>query len=232
MLILFDIDGTLLDDAAAMRAGAAALHASAGVGVPFDDFLAHWCAAADRHFDRYISGELDYQAQRRERIREVIDDSLGAAEADALFAVYLAAHEAAWWLYDDANDCLDALSHHRLGVVSNGLGEQQRSKLHRTGITDRFETIVISAEVGERKPDAAIFHHACAGAGCAPSDAVYVGDRYETDAVGARRAGLLGVWLDRTEARSEAHEGPIVGDLREFAGLIDRTSPDRAREEG
>jgi putative hydrolase of the HAD superfamily len=225
MLILFDIDGTLLDDPAAMRAGAAALHATAGLDGPFESFLADWCAAADRQFDRYIRGEVDYQEQRRARVREVVDGSVDDAGADALFAAYLEAHEHAWSLYDDSLPCLDALSGHRLGVVSNGLGQQQRDKLARTGIIDRFERVVISAEVGERKPDAAIFLHACANAGCVPSEVVYIGDRYETDALGARRAGLTGVWLDRDGARSAAHDGPIVTGLAEFVGLVNTIHP-------
>lgn len=225
MLILFDIDGTLLDDPAAMRAGAAALHATVGLDCPFESFLTRWCAAADRHFDRYVSGEVDYQQQRRARIREVVDRSVDDAGADALFAVYLGAHEAAWTLYDDSLACLDALRDHRLGVVSNGLGRQQRDKLASTGIVDRFECIVISAEIGERKPDVAIFQHACASVGCAPSEAVYVGDRYETDALGARRAGLTGVWLDRGGTQSPAHDGPIVAGLGGFVDLVNALCP-------
>ena len=225
MLILFDIDGTLLDDPAAMRAGAAALHSTAGLNGPFESFLARWCAAADRHFDRYVSGEVDYQGQRRARVREVVDGSVDDAGADALFAVYLEAHEAAWTLYDDSLACLEALRAHHLGVVSNGLGRQQRDKLARTGIIDRFECVIISAEIGERKPDAAIFEHACASAGCAPAEAVYVGDRYETDALGARRAGLTGVWLDRGGTRSPPHDGPIVSGLDDFVELVNAICP-------
>jgi putative hydrolase of the HAD superfamily len=155
----------------------------------------------------------------------VVDGSVDDAGADALFAIYLEAHEAAWSLYDDSLACLDALRDHRLGIVSNGLGRQQRDKLANTGIIDRFECIVISAEVGERKPDAAIFRRACASAGCAPSEAVYVGDRYETDALGARRAGLTGVWLDREGTRSSTHNGPIVAGLDDFVEFVNVIRP-------
>jgi putative hydrolase of the HAD superfamily len=37
-----------------------------------------------------------------------------------------------------------------------------------------------------------------------PDDAVYVGDRLHTDAIGAARAGLRGVWIDRTGAATAA----------------------------
>lgn len=226
MLILFDIDGTLLDETAAERAGAAVLHACADPTRPLDEFVAAWDAALDTHFERYLRGEVDFQGQRRARIRSLLGDSLDDAAADGLFDVYLGAYESAWSLYRDAVPCLDALAGHRLGVVSNGRGAQQRRKLERTGIADRFDCIVISEEVGRRKPDAGIFIHACAAVGTAPEEAIYVGDRYDTDALGARQAGLAGVWLDRDGRLTDQHESPVVAAFDEFTGLV--TSRDSA----
>jgi putative hydrolase of the HAD superfamily len=51
------------------------------------------------------------------------------------------------------------------------------------------------------KPEPEIFLHACAVFGVAPNEAAYVGDRLVTDAGGAVRAGLTGVWLNRSGAQ-------------------------------
>ena len=222
MLILFDIDGTLLDDAASERAGAAALYAVAAESDSLEEFTRAWSAASQRHYARYLAGETDFQGQRRARVREIVDDSLTDAAADRLFEVYLAAYESAWTLYPDALGCLDALTCHRLGVVSNGHGAQQRRKLERLGIADRFEGVLISSEAGCRKPAAGIFLKACALLGTRPEDALYVGDRYEIDALGARAAGLAGVWLDRDGSRTAAHEPPIISSLGELLGHVGR----------
>ena len=185
-LVLFDIDDTLLDDAAAQRSAAAALHGQVGRDADLGVFLDLWSAAAERHYARYLQRELDFQGQRRARIREAVDETLSDAAADTLFDSYLDAYESAWALCADVNGCLDALGErHRLGVVSNGQGVQQRRKLDALGITDRFACIVISGELGHRKPSPEIFLEACAGLGAAPRKAVYVGDRYEIDALGA-----------------------------------------------
>ncbi len=85
----------------------------------------------------------------------------------------------------------------------------------------------MSAEFGAAKPDPSIFLHACALFGVPPSAAAYVGDRLNTDAIGAARAGLTGIWLDRdgtaTPAQlSEADDDGIrvIHSLDELAPLL------------
>ena len=57
--------------------------------------------------------------------------------------------------------------------------------------------MICSGELGFTKPDPRIFLLACAEAGVDPADAVMVGDRLRTDALGAVDAGLAGgVWFD------------------------------------
>jgi len=136
MLILFDIDDTLLDHSGAGRSAAIALHETTGVLMAVEEFVSRWAAALERHFGRYLAGEITYQGQRRARVREVVDPALPDEAADQLFSRYLAAYEAAWSLFPDVRSCLDQLSPHHLGVISNGQAQQQRKNLMHTGIAD------------------------------------------------------------------------------------------------
>lgn len=57
---------------------------------------------------------------------------------------------------------LDALSALRatgwtVGIVTNGMVDNQEGKIRRTGFADVVDGWVISSEVGSRKPDVAIF---------------------------------------------------------------------------
>ncbi len=63
---------------------------------------------------------------------------------------------------------------------------------------------------GVGKPDRRVFTEACRLLGTAPARTVYVGDELEVDALGARSAGLRGVWLDRPGAR---RGGPALEDV-------------------
>jgi putative hydrolase of the HAD superfamily len=59
-----------------------------------------------------------------------------------------------------------------------------------------LEFVLDSSEVGVEKPDPRIFRLALERAGLAPDEAVYVGDIYSIDVLGARAAGMGAVLLD------------------------------------
>lgn len=213
---LFDLDDTLFAHREAVETGLA-LHraalggevAAAGAG----DEFARWNALEESEYHRYLSGELDFMGQRRARARGFLapyPESRAAiaddAAAEAWFDAYLVHYEASWALHDDALPCLDALDADgvRIGLITNGDLGFQTAKLVGTGLTSRVEHVIASGEVGVAKPDPRIFAAACAAFGVAAGEALYVGDRLHTDAIGAASAGLLGVWLDRTGSATAA----------------------------
>ncbi|HYC41657.1 MAG TPA: HAD family hydrolase [Noviherbaspirillum sp.] len=81
-----------------------------------------------------------------------------------------------------------------LGSVSNGVAD-----LHAIGMAHYFRASVAAHHIGFAKPDAAIFHAACAALGVAPNEALYVGDDPFLDVEGAQKAGLRAAWINRRE---------------------------------
>jgi putative hydrolase of the HAD superfamily len=221
MLVLFDLDDTLLDHTTAMRSAATALWSSIKSCISKDQFLALWTRSHERHYPRYLCGELTHQGQRRARVRDAIDPTLDDPTADALFELYFSRYRDAWLLFSDAKMCLQYLQGHRLGIISNGPSDEQRMKLVRTGIAEKFACILISEECGVAKPANEIFLQACEAMGEHPSNALYVGDRYDLDAEPSRRAGLCGVWLDRHGRQTLEHLPPVINGLQELPALVD-----------
>jgi putative hydrolase of the HAD superfamily len=82
----------------------------------------------------------------------------------------------------------------RLGVVSNADGRVEEA-LVAAGLRNCFDVVLDSALVGVEKPDPAIFRAALDALGVAPAEALYVGDLYDVDVVGARAAGMEAVLL-------------------------------------
>ena len=238
LVVMFDLDDTLFAHSRAVASGVAAYRASHGGALAAADDaveLARWYALEEHHYHRYLSGEVDYREQRRHRARGFVEpfgiDLSSDTDADDWFGRYIAEYERAWVLFDDAVPALDGLEAAipgvRFGVITNSELPFQKQKMDATGLAERIELTIASGEVGAAKPHPRIFQYACDRFGVAPEAAVYVGDRLETDAVGAASAGLTGVWLDRKgmataaeKARAEASGVRIIGGLAELPALL------------
>ena len=81
------------------------------------------------------------------------------------------------------------------GVISNSNGSV-RSILEKTGLAAHLHFILDSAVVGVEKPDPRIFLMGLAEARVEPCEAVYIGDLYSVDVLGALAAGMAAVLLD------------------------------------
>ena len=82
----------------------------------------------------------------------------------------------------------------RLGVVSNSDGKVEQA-LQAAGLIDYFDVVIDSSRVGIEKPDPAIFRAALEALSVRADEAIYVGDLYEVDVLGARAAGIEAVLL-------------------------------------
>jgi putative hydrolase of the HAD superfamily len=150
-------------------------------------------------------------AEFTERYRELVlkratpDDDygdllreLGVADVDrymdAEHEVWLPAHEA----LASAQALLDALRGRgiKTGLVANSWPDPARllrADVERFGLTEQFDVIVFSEEVGFRKPQPEIFLYALEQLGVDPENAMFVGDRLDTDVQGAARVGMATV---------------------------------------
>jgi HAD superfamily hydrolase (TIGR01549 family) len=114
--------------------------------------------------------------------------------------------------------------HYRLGLLSNfDDGQCGREVLADTGVADHFEAIVISAEVGLRKPDRRIFEHVCAMMRLAPTEILFVGDTPRDDVLGATEAGMRTVWISKGAASiPDGIPAPdfIIHDLSDLPNIL------------
>lgn len=97
-----------------------------------------------------------------------------------------------------AAEVLTALKNSKtLGLISNfDHPPHARRILSQSGLDDFFETIVVSGEVGIKKPDPAIFRIALEATGLRREEVIYVGDTQE-DVNGAIAAGIRPILIAR-----------------------------------
>jgi FMN phosphatase YigB (HAD superfamily) len=172
---------------------------------------AHREIAADARF-RYALAALGLPA----------DDAALVAE---LMAVHYRAVVGTFALPREHVRLLDELGrHYRLALFSNfDHAPPLRERLERDGLLERLHPVVISAEIGWRKPGRAAFDRALELAGAAPEEILFVGDSYGDDVAGARAAGIDCAWLN--PAADPLPEGPppafelrALTDLRRVLG--------------
>jgi putative hydrolase of the HAD superfamily len=142
----------------------------------------------------------------------------------------------AWQLYAEVPGVLARLRADGfvLGVVSNASSDLA-DFLRDLGVAGFFDFIVASAAEGTKKPDPRLFARALGIAGAAPDEVLHVGDLALEDVLGARRAGLDAVLIDRGSLGlfpsfppalpPEAGETRVVRDLEELRRLLDGNGP-------
>lgn len=167
----------------------------------------------------------DFCTQRMLSLQQALRDSgddHGQAEAayEAFFAVRNQVE-----LYADSLVGLRRLGTGRpLAALTNG-----NACIGRIGLSEHFAFSLGAREHGAAKPAPSIFHAACTRLGLAPHEVLHVGDDPHMDVLGARRAGLHAVWINRRGETWEHAEQPdlIVHDLIELADWLD--GPDAAK---
>jgi HAD superfamily hydrolase (TIGR01509 family) len=138
---------------------------------------------------RYATPDDDYGDLLRELGVDNVDRFM-----DAEHEVWRPAHEA----LGSAQALLDSLRSRGLktGLVANSWPDPARllrADVESFGLTDQFDVIVFSEEVGFRKPQPEIFLHALEQLGVEPENAMFVGDRLDTDVQGAAQVGMATV---------------------------------------
>lgn len=236
--VCLDVDDTLMDNATSSRLGLKAL-------IGNDAAWPVWRRTTEEYYARFVAGEISFDVMCTQRTRAffaAFGESLSDEEAAEREGFRMAAMQRAWCLFDDALPCLEWLraAGLRLAVITNAPSAYQRKKIASVGLTDLFDTLVISGECGVAKPDSRIFDIACEQLDLPPEEVVHVGDKLDTDALGAARAGMHGVWLNRHGAERAEDEGipvsdgvPVITGLHELAELLvcdlPRTSIDLGR---
>jgi HAD superfamily hydrolase (TIGR01509 family) len=148
----------------------------------------------------------------------------GTADADAggfeplvdeAFEVFLAERNRVE-LYADVMPSLARLrARYRLFALSNG-----NADLKRCGIGDFFDGHVTAIAAGAAKPDAQIFAQLERMAGVSAAEVLHVGDDPLADVVGATRAGMQAVWLNRDARPWPAQFSPPARTISTLAEIM------------
>lgn len=188
--VLFDLDETLHDRAASLRAFLIDQHRRWFSGRVEEETFVERFTRLDAH------GSLSKAVLYPKLMAELgIDEPSGA---DLATEYRLRYHEFACPMAG-AGDLLAALRRRgfKLGVVTNGWTDFQSRTVATIGIRYAVDTVLVSETEGLRKPDARLFRRAAERLGVATGSCLFVGDNPTADVLGAEAAGMRAIWLRR-----------------------------------
>lgn len=84
---------------------------------------------------------------------------------------------------------------YKLGVLTNGSSISQKAKLDKNHVSDYVDEVVICGDYDFQKPDQKAFDYICHALDVKNEEAIYVGDIYSNDMLGATNARMECIWM-------------------------------------
>ncbi|MHA2288454.1 MAG: TIGR02253 family HAD-type hydrolase [Promethearchaeota archaeon] len=102
-------------------------------------------------------------------------------------------------LYDDVKKCLEKLKEISIktAVITDGIPVKQYEKILRLGIDDLIDLVVISDEIGIRKPNPKLFAYCLSKFNVKGNETIYVGDNIYKDIIPAKLNEIHSVYIHR-----------------------------------
>ena len=162
----------------------------------------YWKANIDL-WTRYSKGEITRDYLIVERFRRPFSFGYGLStdeayclEASDRFLDFCSCKPG---LVEGAKELMDYLRDkgYRMHMCSNGFHEVQYRKLRACGLYEYFDTIILSEDAGYNKPAPEYFDYAFKKSGAKKESTLMIGDNFQTDILGAKRAGLRVAYFNR-----------------------------------
>jgi len=203
-VIAFDLDDTLYNATELAReARISGLKAMIKKGLKID--LKNAISILDEIVKEYgtnNSHHYDIFILRINRFEPQIDFIKTDQKNKYVSAAVMAYHEQKIELIKPFNDVIPCLKQIRnldikTAIISDGIPIKQYEKILRLGIDDLIDLIVISDEIGIRKPNPKLFEYCLKKFRIIGEESIYVGDNPERDLVPARMNGMNSVYIHR-----------------------------------
>ncbi len=203
--VFFDLDGTLCDSDTAWHIAVKdtfQLFRKHVQGVRKESLTNAWETVHQKLFQQLDAGKCSMAEVRDLRFQCLFEElNLPQSQITEELNEFLSKrYITSLSLYEDVA-VLEKLHAYHVGIITNGAHDEhtdsQLTKVRYLGLNDHIQSLTISGEIGIRKPNYEIFKVACERADVLFEEAVFVGDSIQNDIIGANRAGMTSVLIDR-----------------------------------
>lgn len=222
-ILLWDVDGTLLDFIAAEKAAVQTLFREFGLGACTDEMVERYSRINKEYWERLERGELSKPEILVRRFADFFaSEGLDASKAPEFNEQYQVRLGDTVVFCDDSYELLSSLRGRvKQYAVSNGTVVAQTRKLRRSGFDRLLDGVFLSEELGYEKPATEFFDRVFAAIGEPDRERVLiVGDSLTSDITGGNRAGIRTCWYNpKGEPNLTAAHADY--EIRDLHGILD-----------
>jgi putative hydrolase of the HAD superfamily len=216
-LVLFDLDGTLLDRDESVKQF---------IAVQYDRLNAHLNHIPQPDYAaRFIKLDCHGHVWKDKVYQELVAEfKITSITWQALLHDYETQFQFHCVPFTGLVEMLETLKQqgYQLGIITNGRGEFQAKAISGLGISEYFDVILISEIEQVRKPEAEIFNRAVIRLGGSAQNSVFVGDNPEADILGAKNANLLTIWKRSPLWNEAAGADATIDELMEIPAIVEK----------
>jgi 2-haloacid dehalogenase len=197
--LLFDLDGTILDynqsESVALNN---AFYKTFGE-YPSDNIISVYQQINSELWQKFENGTIELHKLKRKRFGDLFLSFNLDADPETFSSIYLGELAQGGYLLEGALETLEYCSaKYRIGAITNGIGDVQRSRIKTAKIDHFFETVVISNDVGIAKPDPGIFNIAMDRMKLKEKrELLMIGDSLSSDILGGINSDIDTCWIKR-----------------------------------
>lgn len=201
--LIFDLDDTLYNQ---LQPFQAAINQNFNLGrIHIESLYVLSRKYSDEVFHLSESGQIGMEEMHIYRIKQSLADfgiCISNEEAKKFQQDY-DYFQSQIYLLDDIRQTLDVCQNNGIlmGLITNGPAEHQWKKIHQLRLNNwiKEEHMIVSGEVGLAKPQLEIFELAEKRMGLVKEETYYIGDSFQNDVVGAKKANWQAVWINRRQ---------------------------------
>ncbi|MFX0058763.1 MAG: TIGR02253 family HAD-type hydrolase [Candidatus Hodarchaeota archaeon] len=218
-LVAFDLDDCLFDSTGlSERARIKGIDAMINLGLNVDrkkaiimiqDIVKEYGSNSSQHYDYFIKrlNELDNMEISFNNQIKYIAGAVMAYHQEKIDSIKL---------YDDVKPCLNNLKTRGLKsaiITDSPLPIKQYEKILRLSIDKYIDLVIISDEIGIRKPNPKLFSYCLNKFKVKGSETIYIGDNLNNDIVPAKRNNIHSIYIHRGGKYDFNNTGEEIDDL-------------------
>lgn len=221
-ILFWDLDDTLLDFKKCERNALLKSFAKYGRGVG-DDVVSLYSKINEGYWKRLELGEVTRQELLVGRFRTLFETLMIQDLDPVQFRLtYNKELSASAFLFEDAWEVVAACKDLGLRqyVVTNGVTDTQKSRIHLSKLEKLMDGLFISEEIGAEKPSAVFFHKVFETLGeVDPRQVLLIGDSLSSDMKGGQNAGIATCWYNPKKKPGD-REIPVTYEIRSLPDVL------------